>query len=35
MKITGTKIWITFGEHDMTDQIIHLVLARTPERLRN
>lgn len=32
-KITGTKIWITFGEHDMTDQIIHLVLARTPERL--
>ncbi len=29
-KITGTKIWITFGEHDMTDQIIHLVLARTP-----
>ena len=29
-KITGTKIWITFGEHDLTDQIIHLVLARTP-----
>jgi alkylation response protein AidB-like acyl-CoA dehydrogenase len=29
-RITGTKIFITFGEHDLTDQIIHLVLARTP-----
>lgn len=29
-KIKGTKIFITFGEHDMTDNIIHLVLARTP-----
>jgi alkylation response protein AidB-like acyl-CoA dehydrogenase len=28
--ITGQKIFITFGEHDMTDNIIHLVLARTP-----
>ena len=28
--ITGTKIFITYGEHDLTDQIIHLVLARTP-----
>jgi len=28
--ITGTKIFITWGEHDMTDNIIHLVLARTP-----
>jgi 3-(methylthio)propanoyl-CoA dehydrogenase len=28
--ITGTKIYITFGEHDLTDNIIHLVLARTP-----
>ena len=27
-KLTGTKIWITFGEHDMTDNIIHLVLSR-------
>jgi alkylation response protein AidB-like acyl-CoA dehydrogenase len=27
--ITGTKIFITFGEHDLTDNIIHLVLART------
>ena len=26
-KITGTKVWITFGEHDMTENIIHLVLA--------
>ena len=29
-KITGTKIWITFGEHDLTDNIVHLVLARLP-----
>jgi 3-(methylthio)propanoyl-CoA dehydrogenase len=28
--ITGTKIYITFGDHDLTDNIIHLVLARTP-----
>jgi acyl-CoA dehydrogenase len=27
-KITGTKIFISAGEHDMTDNIIHLVLAR-------
>lgn len=30
-KITGTKIWITFGEHDFTENIIHLVLARLPD----
>ena len=30
-KITGTKIWISWGEHDMADNIIHLVLARTPD----
>jgi alkylation response protein AidB-like acyl-CoA dehydrogenase len=29
-KIKGQKIYITFGEHDLTDNIIHLVLARTP-----
>ena len=29
--LTGTKIWITFGEHDLTDNIIHLVLARLPD----
>ncbi len=29
--LTGTKIWITFGEHDMTDNIVHLVLARLPD----
>jgi acyl-CoA dehydrogenase len=29
-RITGQKIWITFGEHDMAENIIHLVLARTP-----
>ena len=28
--ITGTKIFITFGDHDMAENIIHLVLARTP-----
>jgi alkylation response protein AidB-like acyl-CoA dehydrogenase len=30
-RITGTKIFITFGEHDMAENIVHLVLARTPE----
>jgi len=29
-KIFGTKIFITYGEHDMADNIVHLVLARTP-----
>jgi alkylation response protein AidB-like acyl-CoA dehydrogenase len=28
-KIKGTKIFITYGEHDLSDQILHLVLART------
>ena len=28
--IKGTKIFITFGEHDCADNIVHLVLARTP-----
>jgi len=30
-KITGAKIFISAGEHDMTENIIHLVLARLPE----
>jgi acyl-CoA dehydrogenase len=30
-RITGQKIFITYGEHDLTDNIIHLVLARLPE----
>ena len=30
-RITGTKIYISFGEHDMVDNIVHLVLARTPD----
>lgn len=30
-KITGQKIFITYGEHDLTDNIVHLVLARTPD----
>ncbi|WP_422367789.1 acyl-CoA dehydrogenase [Pelagibius sp.] len=29
--ITGQKIYITFGEHDFTDNIIHMVLARLPD----
>ncbi|PWB96164.1 acyl-CoA dehydrogenase [Salinibacterium hongtaonis] len=28
--ITGQKIFITWGDHDVADQIVHLVLARTP-----
>ena len=28
--ITGTKVWITFGEHNMTENIVHLVLAKVP-----
>jgi len=30
-KITGTKIFISAGEHDLSDNIIHLVLARLPD----
>jgi alkylation response protein AidB-like acyl-CoA dehydrogenase len=30
-RIYGQKIFITYGEHDLTKQIVHLVLARTPE----
>ena len=30
-KISGQKIFITSGDHDLTENIIHLVLARTPE----
>ncbi len=29
-KVFGTKIYITYGEHDMAENIVHLVLARTP-----
>lgn len=29
--ITGTKMFITAGEHDLTENILHLVLARTPD----
>src|SRR4051794_15385570 len=29
-RITGQKIFITYGEHDLTENIVHLVLARTP-----
>ena len=29
--VTGTKIFISSGEHDLTDNIIHLVLARLPD----
>ncbi|OKL42581.1 acyl-CoA dehydrogenase [Pseudovibrio exalbescens] len=30
-KIFGQKIYITYGDHDMTDNIVHLVLARLPD----
>lgn len=30
-RISGTKIFITWGEHDMAENIIHLVLARLPD----
>src|SRR5437773_2534366 len=30
-RISGQKIFITYGEHDLTDNIIHLVLARLPD----
>jgi alkylation response protein AidB-like acyl-CoA dehydrogenase len=30
-RLRGTKIFITWGEHDMSDNIVHLVLARTPD----
>jgi alkylation response protein AidB-like acyl-CoA dehydrogenase len=29
-RIAGTKIYISFGDHDLADNIVHLVLARTP-----
>src|SRR5947207_12148752 len=32
-RIKGTKIVITYGEHDMTDNIVHVVLARLPVAL--
>jgi alkylation response protein AidB-like acyl-CoA dehydrogenase len=30
-RITGTKIFITYGDHDMSDNIVHFVLARLPD----
>lgn len=30
-RIFGTKVYITYGDHDFTENIIHLVLARTPD----
>ena len=30
-RVSGTKIFITAGEHDLTDNIVHLVLARLPD----
>jgi acyl-CoA dehydrogenase len=32
-RLTGSKIFITCGEHDLTEQIVHLVLARLPDAL--
>ena len=30
-RVSGQKIFITYGEHDLTENIIHMVLARTPD----
>ena len=30
-RLSGQKIFITYGEHDLAENIVHLVLARTPE----
>src|SRR5438105_11790197 len=30
-RITGQKIFITYGDHDLTDNVVHMVLARTPD----
>ncbi len=30
-RLTGTKIFITYGDHDLTENIVHLVLARLPD----
>jgi alkylation response protein AidB-like acyl-CoA dehydrogenase len=30
-RLTGQKIFITWGDHDMTDNVVHLVLARLPD----
>ncbi|NKB36846.1 MAG: acyl-CoA dehydrogenase [Gammaproteobacteria bacterium] len=30
-RLSGSKMFISFGDHDLSNQIIHLVLARTPE----
>jgi len=30
-RLRGSKVFITWGEHDLTENIVHLVLARTPE----
>jgi len=30
-RLTGSKIWITFGEHNLSQNIVHLVLARLPD----
>ena len=29
-RVTGTKMWITGGDHELSENIVHLVLARTP-----
>lgn len=32
-RISGTKIFISYGDHDLTDNIVHLVLAKLPDAL--
>jgi alkylation response protein AidB-like acyl-CoA dehydrogenase len=34
-RLSGQKIFITYGEHDLADNIVHLVLARTPDAPRS
>ena len=29
-RVTGTKMWISAGDHELTENIIHLVLAKVP-----
>ena len=29
-RLTGTKMWITGGDHELTENIVHLVLAKAP-----
>ncbi len=30
-RVSGSKIWVSYGDHELTTQIVHMVLARTPD----